>query len=110
MSLVFLTLSYIFAQTLRPTLFTKRRAVISGLAVLTATILEKVLFVVEGFLHPTFDIYAAVPGVYIPSLIELASIFGTIGMVCLFFLTIAKIVPVVELHAIEHLREDHENE
>jgi len=34
MSLVFLTLSYIFAQTLRPTLFTKRRAVISsGLAV-----------------------------------------------------------------------------
>jgi len=69
-----------------------------------------VLFVVEGFLHPTFDIYAAVPGVYIPSLIELASIFRTIGMVCLFFLTIAKIVPVVELHAIEHLREDHENE
>ncbi|PCR91723.1 NrfD/PsrC family molybdoenzyme membrane anchor subunit [Natrinema ejinorense] len=108
MSLVFLTLTYIFAQTLRPTLFTKRRAVVSGLAVLTATILEKVLFVVEGFLHPTFDIYEAVPGVYVPSLIELASITGTIGMVALFFLTVAKIFPVVELHAIEHLRDDHE--
>jgi molybdopterin-containing oxidoreductase family membrane subunit len=110
MSLVFLTLAYIFAQSIRPTLFTKKRAVVSGLAVLTATIMEKVLFVVEGFLHPTFDIYAAVPGVYVPSLIEIASILGTIGMVSLLFLTVAKIFPVVELHAIEHLRDEHEHE
>ncbi|TMT80441.1 dehydrogenase [Haloterrigena sp. H1] len=109
MSLVFLTLSYIFAQSIRPALFTKRRAVVAGLAVLTATILEKVLFVVEGFLHPTFDIYEAVPGVYVPGLIEVLSILGTIGMVCLFFLTVAKIFPVVELHAIEHLRDGHES-
>ncbi|WP_222915921.1 NrfD/PsrC family molybdoenzyme membrane anchor subunit [Natrinema sp. SYSU A 869] len=108
MSLVFLTLSYIFAQSIRPTLFTKKRAVVSGLAVLTATIMEKVLFVVEGFLHPTFDIYHATPGRYVPSLIELLSIIGTIGMVTLLFLTVAKIFPVVELHAIEHLRDDHE--
>ncbi|MDF9747223.1 NrfD/PsrC family molybdoenzyme membrane anchor subunit [Natrinema salsiterrestre] len=110
MSLVFLTLTYIFAQSIRPTLFTKERAVVSGLAVLTATIMEKVLFVVEGFLHPTFDIYAAVPGVYVPSLIEIASILGTIGMVSLIFLTVAKIFPVVELHAIEHLRDEHEGD
>ncbi len=31
-------------------------------------------------------------------------------MVTLFFLTAAKIVPVVELHAIEHLRADHGHE
>ena len=109
MTLVFVTLAYIFAQSIRPALFTKRRAIVSGLAVLTATILEKVLFVVEGFLHPTFHIYEAVPGVYVPGLIEVASITGTIGMVCLFFLTVAKIVPVVELHAIEHLRDGHES-
>ncbi|PGF14475.1 dehydrogenase [Natrinema sp. CBA1119] len=108
MSLVFLTLSYIFAQAIRPALFTKRRAAVSGIAVLIATLLEKVLFVVEGFLEPTFNIYAAVPGVYIPSLIEIASITGTIGMVGLFFLLVAKVFPVVELHAIEHLRDDHE--
>ncbi|MGQ3412973.1 NrfD/PsrC family molybdoenzyme membrane anchor subunit [Natrinema sp. LN54] len=108
MSLVFVVLAYIFAQSIRPELFTKRRAAISGIAVLTATIIEKVLFVVEGFLHPTLDIYHATPGVYVPSLIEILSIIGTIGMVGLFFLTVAKVFPVVELHAIEHLRDDHE--
>ncbi|ELY65836.1 NrfD/PsrC family molybdoenzyme membrane anchor subunit [Natrinema versiforme] len=108
MSLVFVVLAYIFAQSIRPELFTKRRAAIAGIAVLTATIIEKVLFVVEGFLHPTFDIYHATPGVYIPSLIEILSIIGTIGMVGLFFLTVAKVFPVVELHAIEHLRDDHD--
>lgn len=42
-----------------------------------------------------------------PSLIEMSSVLGTIGMVTLFFLVISKLVPVVELHAIEHLRGDH---
>ncbi|WP_049921639.1 NrfD/PsrC family molybdoenzyme membrane anchor subunit [Halopiger djelfimassiliensis] len=110
MSLVFLTLTYIFAQTIRPSLFSKKRAVVAGVAVLTATIMEKVLFVVEGFLHPTFDIYAATPGEYFPSLIEFSSITGTIGMVTLFFLIVSKVFPVVELHAIEHLQEAQERE
>ncbi|AXR77050.1 NrfD/PsrC family molybdoenzyme membrane anchor subunit [Natrarchaeobaculum sulfurireducens] len=104
MTLVALVLAYIFAQTIRPALFTKKRAVLSGLAVLTATLLEKVLFVIEGFLHPSFEIYYSTPGIYVPSLIELSSILGTIGMVTLFFLGVAKVFPVVELHAIEHLR------
>ncbi|WP_306054371.1 NrfD/PsrC family molybdoenzyme membrane anchor subunit [Natronococcus wangiae] len=109
MSLVFLVLSYIFAQAIRPALFTKKRAAVAALMVLTATLLEKILFVVEGFFHPTFDIYGATPGTYFPSWIEIASITGTVGMVSLFFLTVAKVVPVVELHAIEHLQgDDHE--
>jgi molybdopterin-containing oxidoreductase family membrane subunit len=108
MTLVFLSLVYIFAQALRPTLFTKQRAAVTGIAVLTGTLMEKILFVAEGLLHPTFDIYHATPGEYFPSLIEFASITGTIGMVGLFFLTVAKVFPVVELHAIEHLRDDHE--
>ncbi|TYL39481.1 dehydrogenase [Natronococcus pandeyae] len=107
MSLVFLVLAYIFAQTIRPALFSKKRAVLAGVLVLTATLIEKVLFVVEGFFHPSFEIYGATPGTYFPSWIEIASIAGTIGMVTLFFLTVAKVVPVVELHAIEHLRGDH---
>ncbi|WP_265109261.1 NrfD/PsrC family molybdoenzyme membrane anchor subunit [Halosolutus halophilus] len=108
MLLVFTVLAYIFAQTIRPSLFTKKRAVASGIMVLTATVMEKVLFVVEGFLHPTFDIYEATPGTYVPSLIEIMSLVGTIAMVALIFLLVAKVVPVVELHAIEHLRDDHE--
>ncbi|MFC4540600.1 NrfD/PsrC family molybdoenzyme membrane anchor subunit [Halosolutus amylolyticus] len=108
MLLVFTVLAYIFAQTLRPTLFTKKRAVAAGILVLTATVMEKILFVVEGFLHPTFDIYEATPGEYFPSLIEIMSLVGTIAMVTLFFALVAKVVPVVELHAIEHLRDDHE--
>ncbi|AGB39572.1 NrfD/PsrC family molybdoenzyme membrane anchor subunit [Natronococcus occultus] len=107
MGLVFAVLAYIFAQSIRPSLFSKGRALAAGLLVLFATLIEKVLFVVEGFFHPSFEIYGATPGTYFPSLIEFASIAGTIGMVVLFFLLIAKIVPVVELHAIEHLRGDH---
>ncbi|ARS91793.1 NrfD/PsrC family molybdoenzyme membrane anchor subunit [Natrarchaeobaculum aegyptiacum] len=106
MSLVGLVLAYIFAQTIRPALFSKERAIVCAVAVLTATLFEKVLFVVEGFLHPSFEIYGATPGTYQPSLIEIASITGTIGMVTLFFLLITKVFPVVELHAIEHLRHE----
>lgn len=79
MGLVAAVLAFIFATTVRPALFTKARAIICGLAVLTATLLEKVLFVVEGFLHPSFEIYYATPGIYVPSLIEISSIIGTIG-------------------------------
>ncbi|SFB98759.1 prokaryotic molybdopterin-containing oxidoreductase family, membrane subunit [Halobiforma haloterrestris] len=110
MGLVFATLAYIFAQTIRPSLFTKARAILSGIVVLTATFLEKLLFVVEGFMHPEFEIYAATPGEYFPSAIEWLSLAGTIGMVVLIFLSVSKVVPVVELHAIEHLRGDHGHE
>ncbi len=108
MSLVGGVLAYIFAQTIRPSLFSKPRAILCGVAVLTATLLEKILFVVEGLLYPSFDIYGATPGTYWPSLIEVASVVGTIGMVTLFFLVIAKVFPVLELHAIEHLQ-DHDD-
>lgn len=104
MTLVSLTLAYIFAQTIRPALFTRRRTAIAAVAILLGTILEKVLFVVEGLEYPAFEIYAATPGHYIPSLIEFASLTGTIGMVSLFFLLVAKVIPVLELHAIDHLR------
>ncbi|MFP8954066.1 NrfD/PsrC family molybdoenzyme membrane anchor subunit [Natrialbaceae archaeon A-arb3/5] len=110
MGLVFATLVYIFAQTIRPSLFTKPRALVAAVAVLTGTLLEKLIFVVEGFLHPEFEIYAATPGEYFPSLIEWLSLLGTIGMVVLIFLVVSKVVPVVELHAIEHLRGDHGHE
>jgi Ni/Fe-hydrogenase subunit HybB-like protein len=107
MGLVFGVLTFIFAQALRPALFTKGRALAAAGLVLSATLLEKILFVVEGFFHPSFEIYGATPGLYFPSWIEISSLTGTIGMVALFFLLISKVVPVVELHAIEHLNGDY---
>ncbi|WP_436343563.1 NrfD/PsrC family molybdoenzyme membrane anchor subunit [Natronorubrum sp. FCH18a] len=110
MGLVFGTLAYIFAQTIRPSLFTKMRAIAASLAVLTGTLIEKILFVVEGFMHPEFEIYAATPGEYFPSAIEWLSLVGTVGMVTMIFLIVSKVVPIVELHAVEHLRGDHAHE
>ncbi|MFC6717807.1 NrfD/PsrC family molybdoenzyme membrane anchor subunit [Natrialbaceae archaeon GCM10025810] len=100
-------LAYIFAQTIRPSLFSKKRALAISFLVLLSTMTEKTLFVVEGLEHPMFDIYRAIPGVYVPSLIEFSSILGTVGMVTLMFLVVAKVIPVVELHAVEHMREGH---
>ena len=100
-------LAFIFATTIRPALFSKSRALAAGFLVLIATLVEKTYFVIAGFWYPTFSIYDGTPGDYFPSLIELSSLLGTVGLVVLFFLVISKVVPVVELHAIEHLNGDH---
>ncbi|MFD1564878.1 NrfD/PsrC family molybdoenzyme membrane anchor subunit [Haloarchaeobius amylolyticus] len=107
MFMIFSTLVYIFLQAIRPSLFSKKRALLASGVILTGTLTEKVLFVVEGFKHPVFDIYANTPGTYFPSLIEWLSLAGTAGLVALLFLNVSKLVPVVELHAVEHMRGDH---
>ncbi|WP_226041484.1 NrfD/PsrC family molybdoenzyme membrane anchor subunit [Natrinema sp. DC36] len=107
MTMIFGTLVYIFLQGIRPALFSKKRALLASGIILAGTLTEKILFVVEGFLHPTFDIYANTPGTYFPSLIEWLSLVGTTALVALLFLNLSKLVPVVELHAVEHLRGDH---
>ncbi|MDZ7731547.1 MAG: NrfD/PsrC family molybdoenzyme membrane anchor subunit [Natrialbaceae archaeon] len=96
-----LVLSYIFAQAVRKSVFSLERSLIASFAILGATLTEKTLFVIEGPLHPTFDIYRAVPGTYVPSPIEIMSLVGTVAMAALFFLFIAKVIPVVELHVAE---------
>ncbi len=110
MLMVLGVLAFIFAQTIRPSLFSKTRSIVAAVLVLMATLVEKTYFVIAGFWYPTFSIYEATPGDYFPSVIELLSIVGTIGLVTLFFLVISKLVPVVELHAIEHLNGDHGHE
>jgi len=107
MLMVIGVLGFIFATVLKPSLFSKARAIGAAVLVLIATLVEKTYFVISGLWYPTFSIYEGTPGAYFPSWIELSSILGTIGMVTLFFLVISKVVPVVELHAVEHLRGDH---
>jgi molybdopterin-containing oxidoreductase family membrane subunit len=88
---------YLGAQLIRPSLFSLGRIVIAGLMPLTATLLEKVLFVVEGPLEPEFSLYRAVPGVYQPSWIELSSVLGSIALVVVLFMIFIKVIPVVEV-------------
>ncbi|MFP4628978.1 MAG: NrfD/PsrC family molybdoenzyme membrane anchor subunit [Halobacteriales archaeon] len=101
LGLVGVALAYIFATALRPALFDVRVMVVLALGVLLGTLFEKTLFVVEGLQHPYFDIYEGVPGPYVPSIVELSAVLGSIAIVALFFLGVSKMIPVVELHAIE---------
>ena len=103
--LVGVALAYIFAAALKPSLFSIRAMVGLSVAVLVGTLIEKTLFVVEGLQHAHFALYDGVPGPYVPSPVELSAIVGTIGIVVLFFLAVSKVIPVVELHAIQ---DDHE--
>lgn len=98
---VVLAQMYIFAQAVNPDVFRRRRSIVASVLVLGGTLTEKTYFVIEGLLHPEFSLYAAVPGNYSPSVVELSVILGTVAMVTMFFMIVAKIVPVVELHAIE---------
>ena len=104
--LVVVTLAYVFASAIRPALFDIRLMVVLSIGVLAGTLLEKTLFVVEGLQHAHFQLYAGVPGPYTPSIVELSAVLGTVGIVVLFFLSISKVIPIVELHVIE----DHEAE
>ncbi len=96
---------YIFASALKASLFSIPRIVAVSVLVLVGTLVEKTLFVVEGLQHAHFQLYDAVPGVYVPSPVELSSLVGAVSIVVLFFLAVSKVIPVVELHAIE---DDHE--
>ncbi len=99
--LVVVAAVYVFAASLRPSLFSLPVLVALSVGVLAGTLIEKVLFVVEGLMHAHFDLYAGVPGAYTPSVVELSALVGTVGIVVLFFLVVSKVIPVVELHAIE---------
>ena len=107
--MIFATLVFIFLQAIRPSLFSKKRALLASGVILTGTLTEKILFVVEGFMDPTFNIYANTPGTYFPSAIEWLSLLGTTSLVALLFLTVSRLVPVIELHAVEHMRGDHDH-
>ena len=106
MSITIIVLGYVFAQAVSGRVFSKNRSLVASFAILLATLSEKILFVYEGLEYPTFDLYRAVPGHYVPSIIELLSLAGTTALLTIFFLVIAKVVPVVELHAVED-HEDH---
>ncbi|MFC7057695.1 NrfD/PsrC family molybdoenzyme membrane anchor subunit [Halovenus salina] len=102
-------LAYIFAQAIKPSVFSQTRSLIAAFGVLIATLTEKILFVYEGIAYPEFGLYDQVPGHYFPSLVELSSLAGTVALCAIIFMVILKLFPVIELHAVED-HDDHDEE
>lgn len=105
-SIFVILVGYIFAQAVRPSIFTPERSLVASIIVLAATLTEKILFVIEGFDTPAFALYYAIPGSYFPSVIEMLALLGTIALVTLAFMIVSKVVPVIELHAVEHHKDE----
>jgi molybdopterin-containing oxidoreductase family membrane subunit len=99
--LVVAAVVYLGAQVLRPSLFNLSRTVIAGLLPLVATLLEKVLFVVEGTMKPEFGLYRGVPGSYWPSWIEVSAVISSVSLVVILFMAVAKVLPVIEVRGEE---------
>jgi Ni/Fe-hydrogenase subunit HybB-like protein len=97
MAMLSVVLGYVALQMLFPSLFSVGRTVTVGVMAVVAVLVEKTLFVVEGLMHPVFDLYEGVPGTYTPSWVELSSIVGALSLVVAFFLVVSKAVPLVEL-------------
>ena len=106
LGLVAVPLAYVAFQHFGILDFSVRGTVIAGIGVILAVLLDKTLFVVEGLIYASTRLYENVPGAYVPTPIELASLVGTVSMIVLFFLTISKLVPIVELKAVK----EHETE
>ena len=91
------TVAHVGFQMLAPHRFSVGRTVAVAVLPLTAILIEKTLFVVEGLMYPAFNLYEGVPGSYTPSWVELSSLMGAVAIVVLFFLVASKAVPMVEI-------------
>jgi molybdopterin-containing oxidoreductase family membrane subunit len=83
----------------RPGLFSIAGSVVASLFVTSAIWIEKVLFVVDGLLHPTSPPLANLypSGIYVPTLTELVITFGSVVTAALLFAIATKLIPMVEL-------------
>lgn len=96
---------YLLSQALGWIEFTFPGTVLASIGVALAILVKKVLFVVEGLMYPSVPPVANLyeTGQYVPSLVELAIMIGSLVVAALLFVIIAKIIPMVELpeHSLE---------
>jgi len=109
MLLLIIPLAYVAFQHFGVINFSMPGMVIAAVAVILGVLIEKTFFTIEGLMYPATRLYENTPGNYVPSWIELSSVLGTTGLIILFWLSISKLIPIVELGAIEH-HEEHEPE
>lgn len=97
LGLIAASLAYLALQMLIPRLFSVGRTVAAAALPVVGVMLEKILFVIEGLLYPVFQLYEGVPGTYTPSWVEFSAIAGAVSLVGLFFIAVARVVPLVEV-------------
>lgn len=96
-------LAYFVAVLLRPEWFSIPAVVVASGAVALSILNKKVMFIVEGLMHPTVpplrNLYPA--GFYFPNWVEWSLGLGTIVLVALGFVVISKVIPMIELEAVD---------
>jgi Ni/Fe-hydrogenase subunit HybB-like protein len=101
MGLLAVTVGHAGVQALSPRIFSVGRTAAVAVLPVFAILIEKTLFVIEGLMHPAFELYGDMPAVYSPSWVEISSVIGAFSIVVLFFLGAAKALPLVELQETE---------
>ena len=90
---------YLGLTVLRPELFSVPGVTIAAIVVAISILNKKVMFVVEGLMHPTYpplrNLYPT--GAYFPNWIEWSIVLGTLFVVGLGFVIVSKIIPLIEL-------------
>ena len=93
---------YLVATIMLPPLFSVFGLTIASVIVAFSILNKKVMFVVEGLMHPTSpplqNLYPT--GSYFPSVIEWSFVIGTLFVVGFGFLVASKVIPLVELEAV----------
>lgn len=97
MVLLAITVGHAGIQALSPRSLSVARTAVVAVLPVVAILVEKAMFVIEGPLHPAFQLYSGMEGSYSPSWVELSSVVGALAVVLLVFLLAAKVVPLVEL-------------
>lgn len=95
------TVAHAGIQALSPRRFSVGRTATVAVLPVLAILAEKTLFVIEGPMHPAFELYAGMPSYYSPSWVELSSVIGALSIVILVFLGAAKTLPMIELEEAE---------
>lgn len=105
-AIVFLvfSLAYVAFQSTGAIKFRMSGTLVAAVTAIFGILIEKTLFVFEGIIYASNDLYEGVPGSYTPSWVEIAILVGTMATVVLFFMGISKFIPIIELKITE---EDH---
>lgn len=99
---------YLIAGLLQPEYLTIPGLVATSVVVSVMILNKKVMFVVEGLMHPSVPPLANLypTGAYSPTMVEWALVIGTVMAVGLGYVVISKVIPMVELEGLDETHRD----
>lgn len=94
---------YVSIQLIWPNKFFNIPGLVVASLLVSITILnKKVMFIVEGLMHPSFpplsNLYPT--GTYFPNWVEWSLVIGTLFVVGLGFVIVSKVIPMIELETV----------